>query len=269
MSKAANGIAVLVTVHNRRATTVACLKRLLPQLHENDRVFIVDDGSTDGTGEALREYAEKVKVEGEGEQWSKIHMIQGDGNLYWAKGMSLAWKTALEEEPKYAYAYDGFLWLNDDAMLCGEALKKMKAADDGESLIVGQLVDSAGKEVYGLNVNGWVNGNFVYVPRKVYEKVGMICGEYAHAWADSDYAIRCKKAGVPIKSCGIVGCTEWHELRPMLEGKNVAQRWRLLFDPKGWNLHDLWLYRKRNFGIHIAILSCIHFLLHVLTDKKL
>ena len=266
MSKAANGIAVLMTVHNRRMTTVACLKRLLPQLHENDRVFIVDDGSTDGTGEEIVRLFD----------CSIVRLIQGDGTLYWAKGMALAWRTALESETNHQSLttnhqppFSGFLWLNDDAMLCGEALKKMKAADDGESLIVGQLVDSAGKEVYGLNVNGWVNGNFVYVPRKVYEKVGMICGEYAHAWADSDYAMRCKKAGVPIKSCGIVGCTEWHELRPMLEGKNVAQRWRLLFDPKGWNLHDLWLYRKRNFGIHIAILSCIHFLLHVLTDKKL
>lgn len=278
MSKAANGIAVLMTVHNRRMTTVACLKRLLPQLHENDRVFIVDDGSTDGTGEALREYAEKVKVEGaieqseiaEGlrEQWSKIHLIQGDGNLYWAKGMSLAWKTALEEEPKYAYAYDGFLWLNDDAMLCGEALKKMKAADDGESLIVGQLVDSAGKEVYGLNVNGWVNGNFVYVPRKVYEKVGMICGEYAHAWADSDYAMRCKKAGVPIKSCGEVGSTEWHELRPSLKGRSLGWRLRSLRDPKGWSLHDLWLYRRRNWGVCAAIASSAHFVFHVLIGAK-
>ena len=255
MSDAEKGIAVLMTVHNRRVTTIACLERLLPQLHAEDKVFIVDDGSTDGTREAVE------SLGGSGDK--RIRLVQGSGNLYWAKGMALAWRTAIEGEPNA-----GFLWLNDDTMLSADALRKMRAVDDAEGLIVGQLVDLTGKEVYGLNVNGWMNGNFVYVPRKVYEKVGMICGEYAHAWADSDYAMRCKKAGVSIKSCGVVGLTEWHELRPCLKGLNLRQRINLLKDPKGWNLHDLWLYRKRNWGVCAALMSGAHFVFHVLFGEK-
>lgn len=251
MSDAEKGIAVLMTVHNRRATTIACLERLLPQLHAEDKVFIVDDGSTDGTREAVE------SLGGSGDK--RIRLVQGSGNLYWAKGMALAWRTAIDDGPNA-----GFLWLNDDAMLSTDALRKMWAVDDGKGLIVGQLVDSMGKEVYGLNVNGWVNGNFVYVPRKVYEKVGMICGGYAHAWADSDYAMRCKKVGVSITSCGVVGSTEWHELRPSLDGLGFKDRLRMLREPKGWNLHDLWLYRRRNWGLVSAIVSSIHFVFHVL-----
>lgn len=251
-------IAILITCHNRKDTTVKCLQCVSAQ--STDDVFLVDDGSTDGTSAAVRCKFPQVK------------MIEGGGSLYWAKGMNLAWKTCLQQEwenvGRGGKLYDGFLWLNDDTVLNADAFEKLRAADDGESLIVGQLVDATGKEVYGLNVNGWVNGNFVYVPRKVYEKVGMICGDYAHAWADSDYAMRCKKTGVAIKSCGVVGSTEWHELRPSLRGRGFRWRWRSLWDPKGWNLHDLWLYRRRNCGVCVAIISCIHFVFHVLFGDK-
>lgn len=261
-------ISVLMAVCNRREITRQCLYRVLSQMQVarkgEDRsfdFFVVDDGSKDGTSEAIK----KLFNTGN-ESNSRLHLISGTGSLYWAKGMELAWQMAIARESIDGQS-DGYLWLNDDAMLFDDAFGKLKSADDGESLIVGQLVDATGKEVYGLNVNGWVNGNFVYVPHKVYEKVGMICGEYAHAWADSDYAMRCKKAGVAIKSCGVVGATEWHELRPSLKGRDLRWRWRTLFDPKGWNLHDLWLYRRRNRGFCAAVLSSIHFVLHVLFGR--
>lgn len=245
-------IAVLITCYNRREISLRCLGRLTST--ELD-IFLVDDESTDGTSLSVREL------------YPRVHICRTGGDFYWARGMELAWQMAIAQE-LISGKYDGYLWLNDDAILCDNAMEKLRAADDGESLIVGQLVDATGKEVYGLNVNGWVNGNFVYVPRKVYEKVGMICGDYAHAWADSDYAMRCKKTGVAIKSCGVVGSTEWHELRPSLRGRGFRWRWRSLWDPKGWNLHDLWLYRRRNCGVCVAIISCIHFVFHVLFGDK-
>lgn len=245
-------IAVLMTCHNRRETTVRCLRRLLPQLGAGSRVFLVDDGSDDGTGEAVR------RLFG----GSQVRLIPGDGTLFWAKGMSLAWETAAAEG-----GWDGCLWLNDDAMLNEDALAKLFAADDRRSLVVGQLVDATGREVYGLGVNGWMNGNFVYVPRRVAMKVGTICGAYAHAWADSDYAQRCRRRGVAIKGCGVVGVTGWHPLRPALNGTSLGARWRLLFDPKGWNLHDLWLYRRRNWTALHAVVSCTHLILKVLFGK--
>ena len=51
-------IAVLMTCHNRRDTTVACLEALMRQEAIDDvrlQVYLVDAGSTDGTVEAIKE----------------------------------------------------------------------------------------------------------------------------------------------------------------------------------------------------------------------
>ena len=243
-------IAILMTCHNRVETTLESLRRLLPQLSEEDKVFLVDDGSTDGTGERVRT------------EFSIVRVIEADGTLYWAKGMHKAWTTAVCEGE-----WEAYLWLNDDAMLTEDAIEKMLSKNDGRSLVVGELCDKTGKPVYGLNVNGWVNGNCVLVPKYVFEKVGMICGEYCHAWADSDYACRVKKAGCAILEGGNIGTTEWHPIRPQLAGKSLLERWHLLFDPKGWNLHDLWLYRRRNWSTLHAVVSVVHMFLHVLFSR--
>ena len=57
-------------------------------------VFLVDDGSTDGTREEVGELSGSGSGSGNG----RIHLIEGDGTLFWAKGMELAWRTALKEE---------------------------------------------------------------------------------------------------------------------------------------------------------------------------
>lgn len=263
-------IAVLMTVHNRVETTVRCLKRLLAQVGygrgegvESVEVFLVDDGSTDGTSEEVekiggispdrRESRSELNA-GCGE-W-KIHLIEGDGSLYWAKGMRLAWETAVEHGD-----YDGYLWLNDDV----ELTRMPEFRDD--CIQVGECVNSKGEVTYGLR-GDLFTGNFVYVPRSVYEKLGMICGDFAHAWADSDYAMRAKRAGVKVVSCGIVGKCEGHPNRPSLKGLSIVERLRLLTDPKGWNVHDLWIYRKRNWGVCAAIASCIHLILHVMKGER-
>ena len=246
----ADRIAVLMTCHNRRETTLACLRRLFAA-RQGARldVYLVDDGSTDGTGEAVWAAFPRVTV------------VAGDGTLYWARGMETAWRAA-------GAGYARYLWLNDDAMLDAGALEAALEADDGRSLVVGTLVDAAGRPTYGLNVNGWVNGNFVLVPHAVFRRIGMICGRYAHAWADGDYALHVRRAGFAVVGCGVVGTTEWHPLRPDLRALSLRERWRSLFDPKGWNLHDLWLYRRRNWGRAAAAVSCVHFLGHVLFTRK-
>lgn len=246
-----NKIAVLITCHNRKAKTLECLKRLMPQLHSGDKVFLVDDGSTDDTGGSVRA------------EFPSVHVIDADGSLYWAKGMHRAWETAVNESSEWG----AYLWLNDDAILNEDTIAVMKAANDGKSLVVGEFHDADGKAVYGLNVNGWVNGNCVLVPKAVFDSVGMICGEYSHAWADSDYACRVARAGFAIVGAGDVGTTEWHPLRPSLAGKSFSERCCLLFDPKGWNLHDLWVYRRRNNSFPHAVASVVHMTLHVLFSR--
>lgn len=65
-------LAVLITVHNRKETTLQCLQRLYNQLLINEYqidVYLTDDGCTDDTPEAIRK------------QFPEVHIIKGDGNL--------------------------------------------------------------------------------------------------------------------------------------------------------------------------------------------
>lgn len=269
-------IAVLMTCHNRREITLRCLRRLVfsdkcKVLNDGGLdVFVVDDGSIDGTSEAVRELSGSVRND-----WDrgKIHLIEGDGNLYWARGMRVAWEAALEEEKRHCLSpthnsryYDGFLWLNDDVELVPDALEKLAPAIQLETptIFVGEVVDETGAKIYGTMDGGVFSGNFVYVPRGVFEKIGLICGAYRHAWGDIDYALRAQLAGVLVRSCGVVGTSSWHPMRPDLRSLNLCQRWATLFDPKGWCVHDVWLYKQRNFGLFQAVCSSVHLVLHVL-----
>ena len=78
-------IAALITCHNRKSKTIACLERLFQQalpLGVLLKVYLVDDGSTDGTAEAVRE------------KFPSVSVISADGSLFWCRGMRLAWKHA-------------------------------------------------------------------------------------------------------------------------------------------------------------------------------
>ena len=245
--------AVLIASHNRKEVTLGCLSRLLPQLGKDDGVYLVDDGSCDGTATAIT-----------GLNDQRVNVIYGDGRLYWAKGMHKAWEAAVAEYDDW----DGYLWLNDDTELNGDALKKLLAVNDGERIVVGDLANSKGEVVYGLRDGGLFTGNCVLVPRQVYERLGMICGDYSHAWADSDYAMQARRAGVGVVSAGIIGEVEGHPNRPSLKGLSLRERIGMLRNPKGWNLHDLWLYRQRNWGYCAAICSCFHLMLHVMIGER-
>lgn len=245
-------IAVLITCHDRRELTLRCLGLLMPQLGDEVVVYLVDDGSTDGTGSKVRAAYPVVRV------------IDGDGSLYWAKGMCKAWEAAVAERDDW----DVFLWLNDDTELNADAIQKLLAENDGEKIVVGNLANSKGEIVYGLREGGLFTGNCVLVPRKVHDRLGMICGEYSHAWADSDYAMQAKRVGIGVVSAGVVGKAEGHPNRPSLKGLSLRERIGMLSNPKGWNLHDLWLYRRRNWGYCAAVFSCLHMMLHVLVGER-
>ena len=246
-------IAIIVTCHNRRAATINCLVRLLSELNDDDGVYIVDDGSEDGTTEAIR-----------GLHNLRLHIIPGDGTLFWAKGMRKAWEAAIAERQDW----DGYLWLNDDTKLRSDAIAKILVANNGEKIVIGELENAKGEIVYGTRPGGLFTGNCVLVPRTVYERLGMICGDYSHAWADSDYAMMAKRAGIGVVSAGVVGKAEGHPNRPSLKGLSLKDRMALLRHPKGWNVHDLWLYRSRNWGYVAAIFSCLHMIVHVVIGER-
>lgn len=191
-------IAVLLTCHNRREKTLACLHSLyncsIPEEHTFE-VFLVDDGSTDQTGIAVQKNFPNVQV------------IPGNGQLYWNRGMHLAWQTAAKQK-----SFDFYLWLNDDVELSSYALMDLLKAYPGDSSIwVGSMCTRNERlSSYGgwsgagklMAPNGTIqqcntfNGNLVLIPGKVYEQLGPLDPLFLHSIGDYDYALRAKKKGI-------------------------------------------------------------------------
>ena len=131
--------AVLLTVFNRKEKTLECLGRLFDQLPIEDLqidVFLTDDGCTDGTAEAVENL------------FPSVHILKGNGDLFWNRGMLMAWKAAAD-----ARDYDAYLWLNDDTFLYEETLTSLQRAvkdTEGKAIIVGATEDAShSKLTYG------------------------------------------------------------------------------------------------------------------------
>jgi GT2 family glycosyltransferase len=189
-------IAVLITCHNRKEKTLSCLQALFNQKDLGKEfildVFLVDDGSTDGTSELITT------------QFPEVNIIQGTGNLYWNRGMHLAWQTAADTKD-----FDYYLWLNDDTFLVENAFEVLLKEKFPHAIVCGSTKSKVNNiATYGVYVtkpktllipNGkfkegdYCNGNCVLIPRSIFNKIGNLDPFFQHALGDFDYSLRARK----------------------------------------------------------------------------
>src|SRR4051794_16275211 len=97
-------LAVLITCFNRVETTLRGLRKLIEALDTianlGFEVFLVDDKSPDGTGAVVKA------------AFPSITVIVGTGDLFWNRGMCLAFQSAQTRGP-----FDCYLLFNDDVEL--------------------------------------------------------------------------------------------------------------------------------------------------------
>ena len=249
-------VAVLMTCHNRRALTVRCLESLRAQQSEAEvALFVVDDGSSDGTADSVRA------------AWPAAHVIRGDGSLFWNGGMRLAWDNAAKAGP-----FTHYLWLNDDVVLDPGALDRLLreaaalAGADGAVIVAGSTRRPGSEEgTYGgqqrtnpkrplrltlappgaapVAVDS-VSGNIVLVSAAAFARLGNLSPVFVHIFGDLDYGLRARAAGIPVYAgSGFFGECEgpdmtgtsldprlsrWHRLRLRWaeERKAHARDWR-------------------------------------------
>ena len=202
-------MAVLITCHNRIQKTQTCLKSLFNQKkieNINLKVFLVDDGSVDGT-------KEHVNI-----NFPQVNLIDGNGQLYWGGGTFLAWETALEDNIEYDY----FLWVNDDTFLFEDAIFILLASKkNDDDIITGSICDPITKKrTYGgaifnrsflrplkynvVDINGkpqeidTINGNAVLIPLTAFKKIGKFDKDLTHLGGDLDYSLRARKLDIKI-----------------------------------------------------------------------
>lgn len=261
-------LAVIMTVHNRRETTLSCLRALFSQTAALPfEVYLTDDGCTDGTKDAVCE------------EFPAVHILDGDGSLFWNRGMLMAWTSAAEKD----YSY--YLWLNDDTILANDALERLvlcskKYSDN--AVVIGTTFDSETGEsiTYGGRDSSsafvyseeealpckFMNGNIALIPRDVFQNVGFNDGRYSHGAGDYDYGLMALEKGFQlIVAPGKFGICDEHAQMPSWKNPSLkfSKRWKAFFSPTGANPFEYFYYRKKHFGIIPACLTFVTNFIHV------
>lgn len=209
-------ISIVIPVHNRKEYTQRCLACLAAQTYRDFQVIVVDDGSTDGTGEMIHE------------EFPEVVVLRGDGNLWWAEATN--WGIRYAQEHQNNRQENFVLTLNDDTRVDPDYLQSMLDAHrQYKPCLIGSVsVDSDNPDkleyagtvfelytAYGRHLAADYNNSYselikrttyvetqslpgrgTLIPMAVFDKIGLFDSKkYAHYMADIEFSIRAHKAG--------------------------------------------------------------------------
>jgi GT2 family glycosyltransferase len=209
-------VEVVTPVHNRREETLQCLRSLARarktglELH----IIVVDDGSTDGTAEAIAK------------DFPGVEIVRGDGSLWYTAGTNRGMKAALQHDPDYILA------INNDTVFDEDCIANMvECAQKHPRSIIGSLL---------LNWD---------VPHRIFQvspKWDVWCGGYRHWYHQTVWTVPEKpwEVDLIVGNCVLYPAAAVREVGFMNERKLVQygdaeytprmrkHGWRLLIEPR-------------------------------------
>ncbi len=199
-------VEIVTPVHNRREITLQCLRSLARLDRENleIHIVIVDDGSTDGTSEAI------------GKDFPDVEIVRGNGNFWFTEGTNVGVRAALKHNPDYV------LMINDDQVFDSDSLKYLvETAEKYPRSVVGSLLllwDTPHKlfqvaPVWNTWQGGWqlwdhqtiwtipkkpwkvdiIVGNCVLMPVEAIREEGLMNSKRYPNFGDAEYTPRLRK----------------------------------------------------------------------------
>ncbi|HAC64800.1 MAG TPA: glycosyltransferase family 2 protein [Cyanothece sp. UBA12306] len=232
---------IIIPVHNRKLTTLNCLKTLetngdLQRYH----VIVIDDGSTDGTTQAIESLYPEVVI------------LAGDGNLWWTGAIKKGMEYAYQQGAEY------FIWLNDDTLPSQKTIFSLVSSCDkfSHKIVSGQCYATAelliptygGQKKKFLSLQqlsaapnqiiecDCMNGNLVCLPRSVVDKIGFPDSDkFPQTSADVVYTWQAKQVGFQLETLGnATAVCEFNFLEKqwLLGSIPMKKRWEILNSPK-------------------------------------
>lgn len=268
-------IYIVIPVHNRKNTTLKCLSYLYQQTYRDYKIIVVDDGSTDGTTEAIQV------------NYPEITMLHGDGQLWWAGAMYLG----IEHVLQLAQSTDYILSLNDDVIVEPDYLQQLlTASQNNNQAAVGSLCKDIKdhKKILDAGIRiGWnpyqytqvvyqpnqlyvttvdtVSGRGVLIPILVIKQIGNFARDkFPHYGADYEYGLRIRSADLPLMIANRAVVYLNNDLtgfRPKKKILSYREAWTKLFSIKSpanllVHLRLVWLYCP-GFGLKLFNLAYV------------
>jgi len=262
-------IVTLATCYNRRDHTLDSLSDLHQQQLADGVLLqhvIVDDGSSDGTADAVRE------------QFPDVEIVKGNGQLYWAGGMRHGWAEAVAGRKfDYLFVYNDDVSLSPDAIAdllaasesvwqenpCHVIAGSFKSSDGGQTTYGGRLRSSSWhplKFAGMVEPNGRVqradtlNMNGALITAEALKKVGFLSDYFLHSGADFEFGLKLAKAGGAVYVAGqpIGECDANPELGggPTVSAFTpLRQRLGLIFDNKREPFRQRLCYYRQHGGV--------------------
>ena len=254
-------IAIIMTIHNRIEKTLKCLD-CLHKTNLKFCLYITDDNCTDGSIECI------IK------KYPNVHVFNGDGNLFWNRGMYYSFKSAIER------GYDFYLWINDDtnvipfylellldcssqfkhkAIICGACInneKEKRITYGGYSKKYKiHKISSKPQQCY------YASGNIFLIPSYVQKIVGELDIYYRHSLGDFDYGARTINNNLQIiQAPDFLGICDRHTSIPKWRDVNYPLKIRIkhLYSPLGQNPREQFYFHKKNTNL---IIACVKYIL--------
>ncbi len=238
---------IIIPVHNRKKITLACLDNLKNiGVLEKYSVIVIDDGSEDGTGDAITSMYPTVSLE------------KGTGNLWWTGAIRRGMEKAADLNADYIF------WLNDDCHLSEETLPTLiefmqkhpnmiaapRCVAENSNLTIengciGRIRATANHNE--ITFVDSLSGYCVGIPKSVFESIGFPNEKrFPHYSGDDTYILKATKK--KFRAC-IVGNSEII-LKNFSETEHGFQNYlrnRFSIFP---TIHDIFFHKKSRYFLY-------------------
>lgn len=196
---------IVTPVHNGIKHTLAYLKSIFKSQYRNFEVILVDDGSSDGSSEIISK------------EFPDVHIVKGDGNLWWSGATNLGVAKAIESRAEYIFT------VNNDVTVEPDFLTNLvKVSQKNPNALIGckinylkkpnkvwyfgayidrdiadiNIINGKDSEFKGVTNSEVLTGMGVLIPVKVFSRIGLYDVKHLPQYmADSDFSMRASKAG--------------------------------------------------------------------------